>query len=85
MNPATRLIARGQVAESAQPADPVADVVRAICRGRAGKIEVRWTGSKRVSVCFEAPTQAEASKLVQEISARRELAPLQIDFCVLVK
>ena len=46
---------------------------------------MRWTGTKKLSVCFEIRTAAEAQKLVTDISRRPELTAYQIDFCVLVK
>lgn len=85
VNPVAQLVARGQIADTAPKADPVADVVRALCKGRATEVDVRWTGPTRVTVCFETRTEPEATRLVKDISARPELAPLQIDFCVLVK
>ena len=48
-------------------------------------LDVRWTGSKKLTVCFECRTAPEGQRLVKDISARPELAPYQIDFCVLVK
>lgn len=78
-------IARGQVADTPTQPDPLGDLIRALCKGRTSGVEVRWTGVKKVVVCFEATTQAEANKIVQDISARPELVPIQIDFCVLVK
>jgi hypothetical protein len=81
---APRPIARGQVDDGPQP-DPVGDLIRTMCRGRASGVEVRWTGTKRMTLCFESLSEAAAAKLVQDISARPELAPIQIDFRVLVK
>lgn len=81
-----RIIARGQIGDDVQePADPVADVVNAVCRGRATGIDVRHTGPRRVTVCFEARTQTDATALVRDLSARPELSPYEINFCVLVK
>src|SRR5262249_35181754 len=78
-------IARGQIGDASQQPDPLGNLIRTMCRGRASAVEIRWTGTKRVTVCFEARTEADAAKLVKDISARPELGPLQIDFCVLVK
>jgi len=65
--------------------DPVATLIRGVCRGRANEIDVRRTGSKKLMVCFEVRTPPDAAALVRDISARPELASFQIDFCVLVK
>jgi hypothetical protein len=81
----TSPVARGQIGDAAAQPDPVGDLIRGVCKGRASGVEVRWTGSRRLTVCFEAATQAEATRLVNDLSARPELNPLQIDFCVLVK
>ena len=77
------IIARGQAGENAP--DPVVTLIKKICTGRAEGTDVRWTGSKRLSVCFECKTKDEALQLVRDISARSELMPLRIDFCVLIK
>ena len=77
------VVARGQMADT-RP-DPVATLVKQLCQGRADGVEVRWTGTKKLQVCFETRTAAEAQKLVGDISKRPELAAYQIDFCVLVK
>jgi hypothetical protein len=77
-------IIRGQMPDASR-ADPAAALIQAVCRGRAGGIDVRWTNSKKMAVCFEVRTEPEANQLVKEISARPELAPFAIDFCVLVK
>jgi hypothetical protein len=78
-------VARGQAPETSPPADPAATLIHAVCRGRAAGVEVRWASNVKLAVCFEAKTEAEASKLVKDISARPELKPYQIDFCVFVK
>jgi hypothetical protein len=75
--------ARGQVGET-QP-DPVAALIRKLCDGRGNGVDVRWTGTKKLTVCFECRSDADAQRLVKEISARPELTSYQIDFCVLVK
>jgi len=77
-------IVRGQMPDLPRT-DPMVMVVQNVCRGRAAGVDVRWTGSKKLMVCFEVRTAAEAEHLVRDISARRELAPLAIDFCALVK
>lgn len=77
--------ARAQMPDQNRQPDPAATLIHAMCRGRADGVDVRWTGSNRLTVCFETRTEPEASKLVRDISARPELGPLQIDFCVLVK
>jgi hypothetical protein len=51
----------------------------------ADGVDVRWAGTKKLMVCFEVRTAAEAQKLVTDISKRPELAPYQIDFCAVVK
>jgi hypothetical protein len=79
----TQPIARGQVGDNAP--DPVVSLIQRLCNGKAEGVDVRWTGSKRVSVCFECPSAEAAKKLVQEICARPEFVPYRIDFCVLVK
>jgi hypothetical protein len=79
-------IARAQAGDDVpQPADPVLALVEAVCRGRAAGIDVRHTGPRRVTVCFETRTQPAAAALVRDLSARPELAPYEINFCVLVK
>jgi hypothetical protein len=77
------VVARGQLNDNAP--DTVATLIKQVCTGRAEAVEVRWTGAKKLSVCFEIRTPAAAQKLVAEISKRSELAAYQIDFCVLVK
>lgn len=76
-------IARGQVGET-QP-EPAADLIRRVCDGRAHDVDIRWTGSKRLSVHIRCRTTFEADRLMREISARPELAPLQIDFTVIAR
>jgi hypothetical protein len=76
-------VARGQVGDS-QP-DPVATLIRRLCEGRAGGVDIRWTGTKKLTVGFGCPTAIDAQKLVEVISARPELTAYQIDFRVLVK
>ena len=82
-NGGSSFIARGQMGEN-KP-DPVVTLIQRLCDGRAGEVDVRWTGSRRLSVCFECRGVAEAQKLVKDISARPEFVPYRIDFCVLVK
>jgi hypothetical protein len=77
------VVARGQLNDSAP--DPVTELIKKVCQGRAEGVEVRWTGAKKLSVCFEIRTAAAAQKLVADISRRPELTAYQIDFCVLVK
>jgi hypothetical protein len=81
--PRPQPIARGQVGD-ADRTDAVA-LIQSRCQGRAKDVDVRWTGSQALTVCFEVRTEAEAGRLVKDICARPELAPYQIDFCVLVK
>lgn len=76
-------IARGQIGENL--VDPLTTLIQRMCEGRADGVDVRWTGSKRISVCFECRTTSEAQQLVRDISARPELTSYRIDFCVLVK
>jgi hypothetical protein len=77
------VVVRGQMGDT-KP-DPVTTLIKQVCQGRADGVEVRWTGTKKLSVCFEIRTAAEAQKLVNDISRRSELTAYQIDFCVLVK
>jgi hypothetical protein len=81
--PTSSVVARGQIGE--QKPDPISTLIKQICQGRAEGVEVRWTGSKKISVCFEVRTAAEAKRLVDDISRRPELTAYQIDFCVFVK
>ncbi len=67
------------------PAESVVSLVRRLCVGRAEGVEVRHTGPRRLTVCFECRTAAEAHSLVREVSGRPELSALHIDFCVVVK
>jgi hypothetical protein len=60
-------------------------LIQKMCDGHAEGVDVRWVGSKKIMVCFQCHTAQEAQKLVKDISARQELAPFQIDFCVFVK
>ena len=76
-------VARGQFNDNTP--DPIATLIKQVCQGRAEAVEVRWTGAKKMSVCFEIRTAAAAQKLVSDISKRPELSAYQIDFCVLVK
>jgi hypothetical protein len=80
---AATTVARGQVGDS-QP-DPTATLIRRLCESRAGGIDIRWTGTKKLTVCFDCPTATEARKLVEDISGRPELTAYQIDFRVVVK
>jgi hypothetical protein len=75
--------ARGQSGDTTP--DPVVSLIRRLCDARAEGVDVRWTGSKRISVCFECQNAMDAQRLVRDISARPELTPYRIDFCVLVK
>jgi hypothetical protein len=79
----SNVVARGQAGDN-KP-DPVITQIKRLCTGKAEGVDVRWTGTKRVSVCFECRTVAEAQQLVRELCARPELVPLRIDFCVLIK
>jgi hypothetical protein len=80
-----RPVARGQAPDTNPQADAAVNLIHAVCRGRAGGVEVRWASTTKLAVCFEAKTEAEAGKLVKDVSARPELKPYQIDFCVFVK
>jgi hypothetical protein len=77
------VVARGQMND--RTPDPIATLIQQMCQGRAAGVEVRWTGTKKLQVCFEIRTATEAQKLVADISKRPELTAYQIDFCVLVK
>lgn len=76
-------LARGQIGDI-RP-DPVVTLIQRLCQGRADRVEVRWTGSNKLSVSFGCATAKVAQQLVKDISDRPELAPLQIDFAVVVK
>jgi hypothetical protein len=76
-------IARGQIGDNGP--DPVVALIRRICDGRAEGVDIRRTGSTRISVCFECRSTGDAQQLVRDISAKPELTPYRIDFCVLVK
>ncbi len=76
-------IARGQANDSWP--DPIVAFVQQLCRGRAGEVDIRWTGPKKLRVCIEVPHATEAQQLVADISHQRELAPYQIDFYIVVK
>ena len=76
-------VARGQAGD--RTPDPLAPLIKQICQDRAEGVEVRWTGTKKLCVCFESRTAPEAQRLVADISARPELTAYQIDFCVVVK
>jgi hypothetical protein len=77
------IIARGQMPDAQR--DPAVELIQGLCRGRADGVDVRWSGSRKLTVCFEVKTQADAGRLVKDLSARPELAPFAIDFCALVK
>jgi len=77
-------IVRGQMPDSSR-SDPAIALVQAVCKDRAAAIDVRWTSSKKLTVCFEVRSQSDANQLVKDVCARPELAPLAIDFCVVVK
>jgi hypothetical protein len=78
-----RTIARGQI-DDPRP-DSAMTLIRKLCHGRATGVDVRWAGGEKVRVTFDCRTAAAAQRLVSEISSRPELAPLQIEFSVLVK
>jgi hypothetical protein len=77
------IVARAQI--DADKPDPVTALIKQMCQGRAEGVEIRFTGTKKLQVCFEIRTRDEAQKLVNDISKRPELTAYQIDFCVLVK
>jgi hypothetical protein len=76
-------IARGQGEVSR--ADPAIALISRLCYGRATAVDVRWTGGEKLRVTFDCRTAAAAQQLVKEICSRPELAPLQIEFSVIVK
>jgi hypothetical protein len=78
------ITARAQMPDGKQP-DATASLIHGLCKGRADGVDVRWNSSRKLTVCFEVRTAPDATKLVKDISARPELAPFAIDFCVLVK
>ena len=80
--PAKRVVVRAQAPDTT---DPIAELIRQLCRGRAEGVDIRPSGPRKLMVCFETRTAAEAQKLVTDISRRPELGPYQIDFCVVVK
>lgn len=82
---ALRSVARGQMPDAGRPDDPAIALIGGICHARAEGLDVRWAGSKKLMVCFEVRGEPDATRLVKDICARPELAPLQIDFCVVVK
>jgi hypothetical protein len=65
--------------------DPAVSLIRTLCLGRATAVDVRWTGGEKLRVTFDCRTAAAAQQLVREICSRPELAPLQIEFSVIVK
>jgi hypothetical protein len=77
------VVARAQFGDN-RP-DPIVTLIQKMCEGHAEGVDVRWVGSKKLMVCFQCRTAPDAQKLVKDISGREELAPFQIDFCVLVK
>jgi hypothetical protein len=81
--PIAPVVARGQMGDKTP--DPIGTLIKQVCQSRAEGVEIRWTGTKKLQVCFEIRTAAEAQKLVNDISRRPELTAYQIDFCVLVK
>ncbi|MFO0804621.1 MAG: hypothetical protein U0791_16045 [Gemmataceae bacterium] len=78
------IAARAQMPDGKQP-DATASLIQGLCKGRADGVDVRWNSSRKLTVCFEVRTAPDATKLVKDISARPELAPFAIDFCVVVK
>ena len=76
-------VARGQVGDT-QP-DPMVAVIKRVCEGRVIRVDVRWTGSKKLEVVLQCRNAAEAHRLVKDISAQPQLAPVQIDFSIVVK
>lgn len=74
-------VARGQMPE----ADAAADLIRAVCHGRADGVEVRRTGANAYTVAFAVRSAAAAQGLVNDISRRPELGPLRIDFAARLK
>lgn len=81
--PGKPIVVRAQGNESSP--DPLATLIKQLCQGRADGVEVRYTGTKKLQVCFEIRGATEAQKLVNDISKRPELTAYQIDFCVFVK
>ncbi len=77
------VVARAQMPDN--NSDPIADLIRQVCKGRAEGVDIRPAGPKKLMVCFETHSATEAQKLVTDISRRPELGPFQIDFCVVVK
>ena len=71
--------------DSTRRTDPTSDLIAGVCQNRARGLDIRWTGSRKLSVCFEAWGEPTARQVVNDICYRGELAPLEIDFCVLVK
>jgi hypothetical protein len=83
--PLAPLKVRAQVGDRPSNPDPTIGLIFNLLQGKADAVEVRWTGSRRLAVCFEVPSEREGGLLVRAISSRQELAPFQIDFCVFVK
>ena len=76
-------IARGQI-DDTRP-DPVVELIRRLCNGRAERVEASWTTSKRLTVKFVGPTASDVRRLADEIGARPEFAGIQIDFQLRIK
>lgn len=76
-------IARGQIGD-ARP-DQAVELIRRLCSGRGDRVETSWTGSKKLTVKFVGPTVSDVRRLADEISARPELAGIQIDYQLWVK
>lgn len=78
------IVARAQMPDDSRP-NPTVALIHGVCKGRAEGVDIRWSSSRKLTVCFEVKSQPDATRLVKDISARPELAPFAIDFCVLVK
>jgi len=78
------LVARAQMPEPGKT-DSIIASIHGVIRDRATGIDVRYNSTRKLTVCFEVKSTTDATRLVKDISARPELAPFAIDFCVLVK
>jgi hypothetical protein len=77
------VVARAQMPDNTP--DPIAALIKQVCQGRADGVEIRFTGTKKLQVCFEVRGADAAKQVVSDISKRPELTAYQIDFCVVVK
>lgn len=77
-----RVVARGQAPDDSN--DPTITLINQLLRGKAEEIDIRWTGDRQLTICFQCASREEGQRIVRELSARPELIPLQVDFCVFI-